>query len=169
MTLPSFLVIGAMKAGTTTLFQDLVDHPNIFMPSDKELHDLNTNEVLTEKGTAAYEKFFANSTSEQRCGEASTGYTKLPDIMGVPKRSLKLLGSDTKLMYLVRNPVGRLLSQYHHHVNVDKLDLQIDEAIQACPELINYSKYAMQLSPWIEMFSSENIKIIVYGQIYDIL
>ena len=96
MTLPSFLVIGAMKAGTTTLFQDLKDHPNIFMPSDKELHDLNTEDVLTEKGVAAYEKFFKDSSTEQRCGEASTGYTKLPDIEGVPSRAHALLGGDTK-------------------------------------------------------------------------
>ena len=162
MTLPSFLIIGSMKAGTTSLFRDLRNVPAIFMPSDKELNNLNTDEVLSKSGKSEYESLFKNASEAQACGEASTAYTKLPDIRGVPKRAYELLGPDTKLIYLVRNPIGRLISQYHHSVIVSGLNLQIDDAIFNHAPLINYSKYAMQISPWIEQFGNNQIRIVVF-------
>ena len=56
MTLPSFLIIGAMKSGTTTLHADLATHPSISTPDRKEPGDLNHDEVLTPEGRAAYEE-----------------------------------------------------------------------------------------------------------------
>ncbi len=164
MTLPSFLIIGAMKAGTTSLFRDLRGNNSLFLPSDKELHLLNTDEVFTESGIREYESYFKSAIATQKCGEASTGYTKLPDIQGVPKRASEILGSDLKLIYLVRNPVGRLISQYHHNVNVGGLMLPINEAIKDYSPLINYSKYAMQLQPWIESFGIHQLKIVVFEE-----
>ena len=164
MSLPSFLIIGAMKAGTTTLFRDLRNNPAIFMPSDKELNNLNTDEVLTSEGKDEYESIFKSATQSQTCGEASTAYTKIPDIQGVPKRAHDLLGSDVQLIYLVRNPIGRLISHYHHSVIVSGLELQIDEAILHHPPLVNYSKYAMQISPWIEQFGRDQVRILVFEE-----
>jgi len=161
MTLPSFLIIGAMKAGTTSLFRDLRHNPAIFMPSDKELNNLNNDEVFSEMGRSEYEAIFKNATQSQICGEASTAYTKLPDIQGVPKRACDLLGSDLRVIYLVRNPIGRLISQYHHSVIVSGLKLQIDDAVFNHAPLVNYSKYAMQITPWIKQFGSERVRILV--------
>jgi len=161
MTLPSFLIIGAMKAGTTSLFRDLRHNPAIFMPSDKELNNLNNDEVFSEMGRSEYEAIFKNATQSQICGEASTAYTKLPDIQGVPKRACDLLGSDLRVIYLVRNPIGRLISQYHHSVIVSGLKLQIDDAVFNHAPLVNYSKYAMQITPWIKQFGSDRVRILV--------
>ena len=161
MTLPSFLIIGAMKAGTTSLFRDLRHNPAIFMPSDKELNNLNNDEVFSEMGRSEYEAIFKNATQSQICGEASTAYTKLPDIQGVPERACDLLGSDLRVIYLVRNPIGRLISQYHHSVIVSGLKLQIDDAVFNHAPLVNYSKYAMQITPWIKQFGSERVRILV--------
>lgn len=162
MTFPSFLIIGSMKAGTTSLFRDLRNNPAIFMPSDKELNNLNTDAVLTPGGTHEYESLFKSATPTQVCGEASTAYTKLPDIQDVPKRAHELLGSDVRLIYLVRNPIGRLISQYHHSVIVSGLTLQIDDAILNHAPLVNYSRYAMQISPWIEQFGRDRVRILVF-------
>ncbi len=162
MTLPAFLIIGAMKSGTTTLFHDLRKNPNIFIPEDKELEDLISDTVLSVAGVEKYAKYFSNAKTNQCCGEASTAYTKLPDITGVPKRAHETLGAETRLIYLVRNPVSRLISHYHHLHSAGDIDLHIDEAIQHCPELLNYSKYAMQLEPWIEQFGRNNIKIVIF-------
>ena len=162
MTLPSFLIIGAMKSGTTTLFHDLRNNPNVFIPEDKELEDLISDKVLSTNGVEQYEKYFANAKSSQCCGEASTAYTKLPDIGGVPKRAYETLGATVKLIYLVRNPVSRMISHYHHIYSAGDIDLSIDEAIQDCPELLNYSKYSMQLEPWIHQFGRDNIKVVIF-------
>ena len=162
MTFPSFLIIGSMKAGTTSLFRDLRNNPAVFMPSDKELNNLNTDAVLAPHGTREYQSLFKSATPSQVCGEASTAYTKLPDIQGVAKRAQELLGSDVRLIYLVRNPIGRLISQYHHSVIVSGLTLQIDDAILNHAPLVNYSKYAMQISPWIEQFGRDQVRILVF-------
>jgi hypothetical protein len=162
MTLPSFLIIGAMKSGTTTLFHDLRQNPSIFIPEDKELEDLITDSVLSPAGIEKYAKFFARAKANQCCGEASTAYTKLPDIGGVPNRAHETLGANIRLIYLVRNPVSRLISHYHHLHSAGDIDLPIDEAIQDCPELLSYSKYAMQLDPWIKQFGRDNIKVIIF-------
>ncbi len=162
MTLPQFLVIGAMKAGTTTLFQDLKGHPSVYMASDKEINGLADDSIFTPKGIKAYEKHFLKSESNQICGEGSTNYSKVPDIENVPERAHKILGNDIRLIYLVRNPIARLISQYNHHVNVAGLTTPIDEAIHELPRLVNYSKYAMQLQPWISEFGLKQIKVIVF-------
>ena len=160
MTLPDFLVIGAMKAGTTTLFRDLREHPDIFMPADKELHCLVDDDVLTEAGRAAYERAFAHARPGQRCGEASTGYTKLPDVTGVPERAEAVLGSDLRLIYVVRHPVARIVSHYHHDYNYGQVALDIDAAVREYPPLLNYSRYAMQVTPWIERFGAGQVRIV---------
>jgi hypothetical protein len=153
-----------MKAGTTTLFRDLRTNQSIFLPAEKEPHTLINDDVFTPSGTSAYEALFANAKSNQQCGEASTGYTKFPDNQNVPKRAYDLLGPDLKLIYIVRDPIHRLVSQYHHEVFVSGLTMQIDEAIRNFPPLVNYSKYAMQIEPWIEQFSRTNIKIIIFEE-----
>ena len=71
MTFPSFLIIGSMKAGTTSLFRDLRNNPAVFMPSDKELNNLNTDAVLTPHGSHDYEALFKGATPSQVCGEAN--------------------------------------------------------------------------------------------------
>ena len=52
--LPDFLIIGAMKSGTTSLYADLKTHPSIFLPEDKEPSCLASDEVLTDAGQAPY-------------------------------------------------------------------------------------------------------------------
>ena len=164
MTLPSFLIVGAMKAGTTTLYRDLRSNDAVFLPSEKEPHALIHDEVLTQEGTNEYESLFKSATQTQQCGEASTGYTKYPDNEGVPSRARTLLGSELKVIYIVRNPIERLISQYHHEVFVSGLTMQIDEAIHDFPALLNYSKYAMQVELWIQQFSKEQVHIIIFEE-----
>ena len=162
MTLPTFLIIGAMKSGTTTLFHDLRKNQFIYIPDDKELNHLNSDAVLAPNGREKYESFFEKAGSNQCCGEASTSYTKLPNYAGVPLRAHETLGSNLKLIYLVRNPIGRLISHYHHVLSAGVIDLQIDDAIHQYPDLINFSKYAMQLEPWINQFGKDQLKIITF-------
>ena len=160
MRLPDFLIIGAMKAGTTTLYYDLLDNPAVYMPSTKEPGNLLTDEVGTPRGRRAYGQLFKSARSDQICGEASTTYSKLPDYEGVPQRAVRELGRDLKVIYLVREPVARIMSQHHHERSGARISCGIDEAVRRFPRFIDYSRYAKQITPWIETLGTEQVRIV---------
>ena len=160
--LPEFLIIGAMKAGTTTLSSIVGSLSGVFMPSVKEPHFLCNDSVLTPAGVAKYSLLFRRAPIGHICGEASTGYSKLPDIKGVPRRARELCGRDLRLIYVVRHPVERAISHHYHLVRSGEAPVDVNLAIREIPALINYSRYWMQLQPWIEHFGRDNILVTVF-------
>ena len=160
MRLPGFLIIGAQKAGTTTLYRDLLPNPEIFLPIDKEPGNLCEDHVLTDTGRSAYAKHFAGARSHQICGEATTEYTKRPDIPGVPARARRLLGDKLKVIYLVREPISRIISHHHHELTSGHVSCGIDEAVRTIARYIDYSRYAMQITPWLNELGPEQVLII---------
>lgn len=162
MTLPHFLIIGGMKCGSTTLYRDLLTHPRVFFPIDKEPCNLCDDHVLTDAGRAEYEALFKRAKPDQLCAEASTDYTKLPDRKGVPERAREVLGDDLKLIYIVRDPIKRLISHHYHMYSSGEMPESIDEAVDRFPELVNYSRYAMQLRAWLGVFAPEQIRVVKF-------
>ncbi len=153
---PHFLIVGAMKAGTTTLYRDLVLHPDIFMPTVKE------PEILIKHGTRdsiakAYEQLFGPAKSDAIMGEASTAYTKRPVHEGVADLARKFLSRDLKVIYIRREPISRLVSQYSHEQQHGTIDTTIKRAIRECDRLIDFGRYDWQIAPWQEAFGSENV------------
>src|SRR5215211_9390855 len=107
--LPNFLVIGAMKAGTTSLYHYLRHHPQVFMPEIKELNFFNPLRNW-RRGVEWYEEQFEGiPDSVVAIGEASTSYTKFPWIREVPARITSVLG-EIRLIYVVRDPIERMQS-----------------------------------------------------------
>ena len=164
MRLPDFLIIGAMKAGTTTLFRDLLTNPEVFFPIDKEPESLCRDGVLTPAGLEEYGRLFAKAGPDQRCAEASTAYTKLPVFTGVVERAARVLPDHARFLYVVREPVARTLSQHRHEVAVGRLETTPDanEAVRRHPRYLDYSRYAMQLTPWLETFGPERVRVMVF-------
>ena len=158
--LPDFLIIGAMKSGTTTLYRDLYEHPDIFLPELKEPNSLCDDAVLQPKGRAIYAGLFAKATDRQICGEASTTYTKWPDQTEVPRRARSLLGEKLKLIYLTRDPIERIKSQYAHEYERGLIKQDIDHAVRDVPRLIDYSRYAAQIQRWLEYFPRQNFLLL---------
>ncbi len=159
MSLPDFLIIGAMKSGTTSLYRDLLTHPRVFFPLDKEPENLCADDVLTTAGRARYEKLFERAGPDQLCAEASTAYTKRPTFEGVAARAESLV-PGAKLVYVVRDPIARLRS-HHHHMRVEgAMPDDLANAVDRFPELLDYSRYAMQLDPWREAFGAEAILVV---------
>lgn len=160
MRFPDFLIIGAMKSGTTTLYRDLLTNPRVFMSTPKEPHNLCDDRVLTDSGRAEYAALFRAASTDQIAGEASTGYTKLPDHPGVPERAKAVLGADFKAIYIVREPVSRAIS-HHTHANASGVVTEpVDEAIRKYPMFINWGLYAMQITPWLEAFGPDRVRIV---------
>jgi len=158
--LPDFVIIGAQKCGSTTLHQDLRQHPEVFMPECKEVGGLRCEAVLTTRGMKSYSDYFRHATSIQLCGEAATAYSKIPKFQGIPKIAYELLGENLKIIYLVRDPIKRIISHHAHIFSSGKVSPDVNEAVKIYPNFINYSSYAMQLNAWLEYFPPKNIRIV---------
>lgn len=158
--LPDFLIIGAMKAGTTTLFMDLAQHPGVYLPPSKEPQCLDHDRVLTAEGLVAYAAYYAGARPGQLLGDASTGYTKLPTLPGVPRRAMEVLGQGVKLIYIVREPIDRIISQHYHEFTAWQVGPDIDEAVRRDSRFVDYSRYAYQLEPWLEVFGREAVEVV---------
>ena len=161
MRLPDFLVIGAMKAGSTSLCQAMdALNPDIFFPTVKEPHTLVFENVLTLEGKKKYASLFQKAGPNQKCGEGSTGYSKIPQHQGVAARAKKLLGEQLKLIYIVRNPVERAVSHHYHMYRSGDAPTLFKEAIEQIPMITQCSMYGMQIEPWLEAFGIEQVKIL---------
>lgn len=159
---PHFLIIGAMKAGTTTLYRDLVGHPDIFLPQEKEPETLVRFGEDDQRILDDYQSLFRPSRPGQLLGEASTAYTKRPDQEGVAERALRICGSELRLIYLTREPVSRIISQYKHERALGLVSGTLDEAVLEYGRYVAYSRYDWQLAPWIEAFGEANILCIKF-------
>lgn len=149
-----------MKAGTTTLFRDLDANPAIFLPEAKEPACLRYDRHLEGPGLAEYAEHFRAARPDQVVGEASTQYTKLPDFPGVPQRALKLLGDNVRIIYLVRNPVSRIISHHYHFLTAGKGSSDINTEVRSNPCYINWTRYAMQIEPWLEAYGQSRVLIV---------
>ncbi len=158
--LPDFLVIGAMKCGTTTLYFDLDSQPAICMSTIKEPSVL-IRFPDAQKAAAYYRRLFlvpptrgrsGEASTPRRFGEASTLYSQLPRHPGVPARARELLGSDLRFIYLVRNPVERAISHHLHEYAFGNCGPDVDAMIRSDPTAVDFGRYAMQLEAWLDTF-----------------
>lgn len=166
MTLPKLLLIGAMKSGTTSLYADLCTQRGIWFCDPKEPGDLASDRVLSAGGLADYAYHFRRCPAGAIAGDASTIYAKLPEAPGVPGRAVKVLGDGFRVIYIVREPVSRALSQHFHELGDfrDSVPHDPNEAVRAVPRLWQYSQYAMQLEPWREAIGDERIRVVIFEE-----
>ncbi len=157
--LPTFLVIGAMKSGTTSLYRYLQAHPDVYMSEEKELNFF-TGGQNWERGVAWYKARFEKAGSATAIGEASTNYTKYPQFPGVPERIAGLL-PDVRLIYIIRNPIERVRSAYLHAVIKGNDPRPIEQAIQESPQYVDTSRYAMQIDRYMEYVPREQLLILM--------
>ena len=152
---PDFIIIGAMKSATSSLHVQLGSQPGIFMSEPKEPNFFSDDDQY-RRGVDFYFQLFANAGEGDLCGESSTHYTKLPDYPGTVSRMKALLPAP-KLIYVMRHPIARLVSHYHHQWTENVIRCDINEALSVYPELINYSRYAYQLAPYFESFGKASV------------
>lgn len=109
--LPDFVVIGAEKAGTSSLHVYLADHPDIFMPAIKEIRFFDLDQNFA-RGVDWYGQFFRPGlgAGAMMFGEASPGYLHFPKAA----ERMRTVVPDARLIVLLRDPVKRA---YSHHWN----------------------------------------------------
>ena len=160
---PDFMVIGAMKSATSSLYEQLVLQPGIFMPELKEPNFFSDNQVF-ERGYDWYEGLFAEAPEGALCGEASTHYSKLPTYPNTISRIVEL-PRVPRFIYVMRHPIDRLLSHYHHGWSMREIRVPLSEALSKHPELVDYGCYAMQLTPWFEAFGRERVLPVFFDRL----
>lgn len=146
--LPDFLVVGAAKSGTTTLYHYLSRHPQVFMSPVKEPCFFDEARAWG-RGVDWYRSLFAGAGPNQRCGEASTNYTRWPQVPGVPER-ISALVPGVRLVYVLRDPVERAYAHYVHRWTKElhpgrPFDENFEEFVAHDPMCLDGSDYALQL------------------------
>jgi hypothetical protein len=131
--LPDFVVIGAMRSGTTSLHQWLRAHPDVYVPAVKELHYFSYNH---DKGEPWYRSHFAPARDEQVVGESSQDY--LYSVLALERMAARV--PDARLVCVLRNPVDRAYSHYWHKRERGSEDLAFEDALVAEPERIGRSE-----------------------------
>ncbi len=195
--LPDFLIIGASKSGTTSLWNYLVQHPNV-IPNYNNKKEIQYYDQKTIKGLSWYKAHFPTqreiikiekllSNGKVCVGEATAGYLFHP----TAPAQIKALTPNVKLIALLRNPVTRAYSHYQHELRMNRENLTFEEAIKMesyrlteshekifsikhyfCQERHDHSylergKYYEQLVRWYECFPKEQILVIKSEDFYN--
>jgi hypothetical protein len=161
---PNLIVIGAQKCGTTSLHYYLGLHPDISMSSEKEL-----NFFLVERnwhrGLDWYQAQFRGEAKIY--GESSPAYTHHPTFSGVAERMHSVV-PQARLIYLVRDPIERLLSHYVHAYAEGEENRSLDQALAdlAGSPYVQRSRYAMQLEPYLKFFPLSRILVVPQEDLY---
>ncbi len=172
---PDFIIVGAAKAGTTSLAYYLMQHPKIKLASKKEPQYFTKNYHL---GNYWYRSLFGFKWDRRLFFEASTSYMLYPE---VAQRIYDTFGL-IKIVILLREPVSRAISNYVYYKNNKKIDTgnfltSIREDLEkykmeGLPKLYNdrerymafYRRgvYIDQIMPYYDLFGSENVLIVFF-------
>ncbi|MDD5069847.1 MAG: sulfotransferase [Candidatus Omnitrophica bacterium] len=156
--MPNCIIIGAQKAATSSLHHYMNTHPDIFMSEHKELNFF-CRELTWRRGLKWYKKQFPGDFKV--FGESSPSYTNFPLYKGVAQRMRSVL-PELKLIYLVRDPINRMISQYLDRVKGCNEHRPIEEAFLEKENnvYLDYSKYFMQISEFLPFFSKKEILVL---------
>jgi hypothetical protein len=180
--LPDFLILGAQKAGTTALYAYLRWHPALTGPAWKEVSYFDRH---YRRGARWYRGHFPLRSGDRVVGEASPGYLFHPL---APSR-VKATVPEARLIALLRDPVDRALSHYHHEVALGREPLTFEQAIEAEPErtrgeeerlsrepdyfshtwwdytYLARGRYAEQLERWLAVFPREQLLVLASDEL----
>lgn len=146
-----------MKAGTTTLYKILREHPDISVSKIKETNFFSRSPDW-KKELPRYHKLFKQGYGKIY-GEASPSYSGYPK-SGEIWNDIYEYNPDMKIIYMIRNPYERSISHYMHVYERGYTDLPIEKAFEEIPRLINCSRYYYQIKPYIEKFGKEQVFLI---------
>ncbi|MGH3029839.1 MAG: sulfotransferase family protein [Gaiellaceae bacterium] len=160
--LPNLITIGAMKCGTTSLHYYLDQHPDIAMSRRKELDFFSG--ASWNRGLDWYKAQFDPAAAIR--GESSPSYTRHPRNTGVAGRMYSVI-PDAKLIYLVRDPVARIVSHYLHNYSIGHEKRPIVEVLSDpnCYHYVEDSKYFLQLEQYLHFFACSRILVLTYDEL----
>lgn len=156
---PEFLVIGAMKAGTTALYHMLAQHPQIGMSRMKE-----TDYFIAEKNLSLGSRWYAAQFPDAPCrGEVSPNYCKDDIFPGVAARVAESL-PQARLILLVRDPVDRFAAHYRHAWATGNMNVLPERLLNTAEggHMLATSRYAERLAPWRDRFPDQRLLVLAF-------
>ena len=174
MTLPNFMCLGAAKSGTTTLYDILRQHPDIYIPAFKEPHFFDIPENY-KNGIEWYKRNYFRNANKKIIADFTPSYFFEKE---APKRIFKNLGRDMKFLVVFRNPVDRAYSHYLHSKRDDyeienfevalelevsrlkKHENQSDYLSYLRHSYVHQGLYAQMIDRYLQYFSLDNFLFI---------
>lgn len=160
---PDFIILGAMKSGTSTLAAQLALQTGVFMTTPKEPNYFSNDDVFA-RGPDWYADLFAGAAPDDLKGEASTHYTKLPTYPQTVARMTQALQTP-RLIYMIRNPVERAVSHYIHEWTEGRAGRDMRAAFDKDTIFTDYGRYAHQIRPFIDAFGQDSVFLTSLEQI----
>ncbi|MGB5596332.1 MAG: sulfotransferase [Crocosphaera sp.] len=174
--LPNFLIVGFQKCGTTSVYNYLNQHPQVYMSAVKETNFLEQDwEKLAATGHQfkpkqirtfeQYSQLFEGVTNEIAIGEASPNYLFKYQSSA---EQIKRYVPNAKLIAILRNPVDRAISDYLMHVREAQSSTSLKEQIQHKAHksfIILKGYYYQPIKYYLEQFSREQLSILLYDDL----
>ena len=162
-----FLFIGTPRSGSTWLASCLSEHPDIFIPHNKEVHFFNDRhfspcEYKYPKGLDYYFEFFADAPSDAKLGELSPYYYYDPQVAARVAREFP----ETKIIAFLRNPADMLFSLYLLLRQRERRRETFELELERQPHWLDLACYHRLLTPWFDWFPPEQIWISCYESIF---
>lgn len=163
MTLPNFLIAGAAKAGTTSLYEYLRQHPDVFMSPLKEpgyyWPEAPTLEDAPIRTREQYEALFANAQHERAIGEATPRYLQSPTAAERIRRDIP----DARIIVSLRNPADRAYSSFLGRLRGGREHRSVEEAMRPDSYYFATSLYYEALQRFYQRF--EHIKVVLFDDL----
>ncbi|WP_408898120.1 sulfotransferase family protein [Nocardioides sp. R1-1] len=157
--LPNVVVVGATKAGTTSMHNYLAVHPEVAASEEKEMRFFTDPDCRDWVG--AYQDRFATGTRYRL--ESTPFYSKAPCYPGVPERMAELV-PDARIIYLVRDPVERIIAEHVEMVAWNAAERPLEEELADPDEptspLVASSRYATQVEAYRERFGPDRVLVV---------
>jgi hypothetical protein len=166
--LPNFVVIGAMRSGSTSLYKYLQAHPDVFMPR-KEIHFFD---VKWDRGVSWYHTRFEGYNGQSAIGEATPTY--LADPVALDRMAATI--PDARLVAVLRDPVDRAYSHYWMEHARERDPRTFEEAIAdemakrariPASDYLERGRYATQLEQVCERFPREHVHVVLLDDLRD--
>lgn len=161
--LPNFLIIGAMRSGTTSLSQALGAHPQAFMFPGKEIHFFDRH---FDRGVEWYRSHFAEATGQRAVGESTPAYMYVD--WAVPRMAQTV--PEARLVAVLRNPVDRAYSHYWRRRGLRREHRPFAEAIRPelestdMPGFLTPSRYLPQLQRVLDHYPREALHVVLFEE-----
>jgi hypothetical protein len=179
---PNFFIVGAPKCGTTSLYDALGNHPDVYWPARKELHFFGSDHHRTHRAPhdlAWYESYYAQVKNESRVGDASTSYLH----SRMAPSEIQTYSPAAKIVIMLRNPVDVMYALHSTNLkggfeNIwnfeDALDAESDRKNgrrwpdrNGILENLFYREMASfppQVSRYFDVFGRERVHVILYDE-----
>lgn len=145
---PDFMIIGAAKAGTTSLYDYLQRHSGVLMSTPKEPEFFSSQEIFS-RGRSWYSSLFLGARG-RLTGEASTTYSRWPHTQDAPRLIYEITGTK-KFIYVLREPVSRAYSHYQHHMRTG-VTKTFEQALADDSVYVDCSNYYLQVQRFLRYF-----------------